>query len=364
MKRTLAILLAALMLCAFSACGSEGENASGGSASGGAGEQLGKYDFYDYDLNEYVEPGEFKGIEISAAEVAATDDEVLQKVYEYLDGKITVEKKPVTDRPVQKGDFVNIDFQGLRDGVPFEGGTAQGYDGLQIGAGQFIPGFEEGLIGVEIGQTVALDLNFPDPYPNNPDLAGVPVVFNVKVNSIQAYEYPEITDELVAEHAPEYGGAAEFLAHFKAACEDEKKNAAVCEKVLDGAKVIKYPQKELDEFKAQVTRNYQNYADAYGVTLEQFLQQYVGVTYDTFNAQVDELARDQIKERMVWVAIARREGIVVTEEEFNAYLDFSVQTYNYASAEECLNKLGREAIELGALIEKTEKAAVSAAVVK
>ena len=359
MKKTIAILLAALTLCGFSACRGEGET-----ASGGAGETLGKYDFYDYDLSEYVEPGVFKGIEVPAAEIAVTDEEVIETVHEFLLNNNALEKAPVTDRPVQKGDFVNIDFEGLRDGVPFEGGTAQGYDGLEIGAGQFIPGFEDGLIGVEIGQTVSLDLNFPDPYPNNPDLAGVPVVFTVKVNSLQAYAYPEITDEYVAANFGDYDSAEAFLADVRADNETNKKWTAVRERLLGGAKVLKYPQKEIDSFKKEITDNYQKYADAYGLTLESFVQQYMSMTYETFMQQAEEYAQGEVKTQMVCVALARREGIELSEEEFNDYVTFYAKQYNCASNEECLQKYGRSNITIWGLVDTVIQTAVDSAVVK
>ncbi|MDE7257698.1 MAG: FKBP-type peptidyl-prolyl cis-trans isomerase, partial [Lachnospiraceae bacterium] len=102
----------------------------------------------------------------------------------------------VTGRAVENGDTANIDFVGYIDGEAFDGGTGTGYD-LTIGAHQFIDGFEDGLIGVNIGETVSLNLKFPDPYERNPDLAGVPVIFEVTVNSISKQVTPELNDEFV-----------------------------------------------------------------------------------------------------------------------------------------------------------------------
>ena len=357
MKKAIAITLAALTLLAFSACGSEGETASG------AGDALGKYDFYDYDLTGYIEIGEFKGIEIPAAEIAVTDEEVIETVHEFLLKNNALEKAPVTDRPVQKGDFVNIDFEGLRDGVAFAGGTAQGFE-LEIGSGRFIPGFEEGLIGVEIGQTVSLDLNFPDPYPNDPDLAGVPVVFNVKVNSIQAYAYPEITDEYVAANFGDYDSAEAFLADVRTDNETNKKWSAVREAMLASANVLKYPQKEIDSFKNEIKSNYQKYADSYGVTLEEFVDKYMTMDYATFEQQAEEYAQGEVKTQMLCVAIARREGIELTEEEFNDYVTYYAKQYNCASNEECLQKYGRDNITIWGLVDTVIQTAVDAAVVK
>ena len=97
----------------------------------------------------------------------------------------------MTGRPAQEGDTANIDSEGTKDGVAFAGGTAQGMD-LELGSGRFIDGFEDGVIGMEIGEEKDLNLTFPDPYDNNPDLAGQPVVFHVKLNSLKAVSYTHL----------------------------------------------------------------------------------------------------------------------------------------------------------------------------
>ena len=102
----------------------------------------------------------------------------------------------LTEGTVEDGDTVNIDYVGKLDGEEFDGGSAEGYD-LEIGSCTFIDGFEDGLIGHEIGEKVTLDLTFPDPYPNNPDLAGKPVVFDVTINAIKESQTPELNDEFV-----------------------------------------------------------------------------------------------------------------------------------------------------------------------
>lgn len=361
MKRLTAILLAALMLLTAAAC--RGKEYTG-EKDDGDDVMLGKYDFYDYDLSQFIEIGEFKGIEISADELVVSDEETIETIHSFLVENGAVSKTAVTDRAVQKGDFVNIDFEGLRDGVPFEGGTAQGYDGLEIGAGQFIPGFEDGLIGVEIGQTVSLDLNFPDPYPNNPALAGVPVVFNVKVNSIQAYSYPELTDEYVAANFTDYTSAAAFIADVKTSVASERKWSLVRDKLLDSAQVLKYPEKEIASFEDEIYDNYQNYADAYGLSIEQFVEKYMGMTYDVFKQQVKEYAQGEVKTQMLCVAIARREEIELSEEEFNDYVTYYTSQYSYASEEECLQKCGKNNITIWGLTDTVIQTAVDNCVVK
>ena len=355
MKKLTAIILAALMLIAASACGSEAEADDDGT--------LGKYDFYDYDLSEYLELGEFKGIEISADEIAVTDEEAIETIHEFLVENNAVSRAPVTDRPVQKGDVANIDYVGTRDGVAFAGGTAQGYD-LEIGSGKFIPGFEDGLIGAKIGETVALDLTFPENYKSS-ELAGADVVFTVTINSIQGYSYPEINDEFIANNfSSEYKTAAEFIEDIKTSNSAEKKWTLVRDKMLDSANVLKYPDKELASYENELNSNYQRYADSYGITLEQFVQNYMGMSYGTFMQQVTEYAQGEVKTQMVCVAIARRDGIELSEEEFNEYVTFYANKYNCASDDECLQRYGRSNITIWGLIDTVIQTAVDNSVVK
>ncbi|MDE6963730.1 MAG: FKBP-type peptidyl-prolyl cis-trans isomerase, partial [Lachnospiraceae bacterium] len=149
----------------------------------------------DFKAEDYVLLGEYKGIEV-AVESPEVSDDYLESALSYMMME-AAEYVPVTERSVENGDRVIIDFEGKQDGVAFAGGTASGYE-LTIGSGQFIAGFEDGVIGMEIGETKDLDLKFPDPYNPNPDLSGAPVVFTVTLHEISEPEVPELTDEYVA----------------------------------------------------------------------------------------------------------------------------------------------------------------------
>ena len=136
----------------------------------------------DVKASDYVEPADYSEIVLNLIEPEVTDDYVDYYIELYLnEDKVSEE---VTGRPVQEGDTVNIDYVGKKDGVAFDGGTATGAS-LTIGSGQFIDGFEDGLIGHEIGETVELPLTFPEGY-FNADLAGADVIFTVTINGISA----------------------------------------------------------------------------------------------------------------------------------------------------------------------------------
>ena len=136
----------------------------------------------DFDPSKYVTLGEYKGMNITIPKTEVTDEDVDS----YIDYLLSANESyvDITDRDVaQNGDVANIDYEGKKDGVAFDGGTAQGYD-LNLGSGVFIDGFEDGVVGMKVGETKDLTLTFPDNYANE-DLAGAEVVFTVTLNSIK-----------------------------------------------------------------------------------------------------------------------------------------------------------------------------------
>ena len=192
-KKTLGLLAAVLSVCMLAGCGAEDTGDGTGAATDAGTESTA---LKDMDVDKYVTLGEYKGLEVSVDTVEVDEDEWDTLVNNVYYGNITAENGGITDRAVETGDTVNIDYEGKKDGVAFDGGTDQGYD-LTIGSGQFIAGFEDGLIGVMPGETVDLDLTFPENY-GNADLAGQAVVFTVTVNYIQPAQDGEFSDEVIS----------------------------------------------------------------------------------------------------------------------------------------------------------------------
>ena len=145
------------------------------------------------DVEQYVTLGEYKGLQVTVTEPAVDDATLETELESVYFANVTAENGGITDRAVAEGDTINLDYEGKKDGVAFSGGTAAGAS-LTIGSGQFIAGFEEGLVGVKPGETVDLDLTFPEEY-HSADLAGQAVVFTVTVNYIQP---TEMEDSVVA----------------------------------------------------------------------------------------------------------------------------------------------------------------------
>ena len=175
--------------------------------------------FNEINADEYVTLGDYKGLEVVSNVVTITDADV-DAYIEYMLSMSGGALEEVTDRDVvENGDVANIDYIGKKDGVAFDGGTAEGYD-LGIGTGTFIPGFEEGLVGVKKGETVDLNLTFPENY-SAADLAGAEVVFTVTVNGIYKEVTPEFTDEYVAELGIEnISTVEEYRAYMKGKWQD------------------------------------------------------------------------------------------------------------------------------------------------
>ena len=290
---------------------------------------------YMKDLNaeDYVTLGEYKGVEVTLDEPEITD--------EYLDGYIEYVQQnnavstPVTDRAVEMGDVVNIDYVGKIDGVAFDGGSAQGSD-LTIGSGQFIDGFESGLIGKKKGEEVTLDLNFPDPYQKNPDLAGKAVQFKVKINKIS--EPAELTDAWVAENtdlktADEY--KAEIKASLTESAEMEYKNTKksnLFQALVNVSTINEYPDELVEKAKKIMEKRFEtSYAEPAGMTLEEYWEAQ-DISQEDADKIVEQSAKSSLEQSMYVQALLDAEGVVFTQEDYEKELDAFAKEYGFADA--------------------------------
>lgn len=288
---------------------------------------------------KYVELGQYKGLDIKKAVHEVTDEEIADEMKMLASSLTTYED--LSEGVVKLDDVANIDYCGKLNGVAFEGGTAQGYD-LTIGSHQFINGFEDGLVGVNVGETVDLPLTFPEQY-GNAELAGQDVIFTVTVNSIKRPDVPEITDELIAEvsegqfdNVASYKEAltnqiiAEYDEQYQLQYYEDLWNAAV-----SNATIIKdIPDELISENSSRILLNTQKYADSYQMQFNDFLEQYMGMSSDEFFAQASDYAQTASKENLVLWAIAKAEGISVSQEELDKACQDYVDLGAYASIEE------------------------------
>lgn len=304
-----------------------------------AGKESSMIYFDEIDVENNVTLGDYKGIEVvnSAAEVS---DEEVEAYIEYMMSMYS-DLEEVTDRDVvENGDVANIDYEGKKDGVAFEGGTAAGYD-LAIGSGAFIPGFEEGLVGVKKGETVDIPLTFPENY-HAADLAGAEVVFTVTVNGI----YQEVTSEFNDEFVEGLGienvtTTEEYRAYLKSMMEESYAEQAkqdvefqVISIVTENAQVKEVAQGLIDKFYEINMSNMSYQASMYGMDVESFVSSYYGMDAETFEAETVAAAEESAKQAMVCLKIAEQENITVSEEEMNAAMEENYASYGYASVEE------------------------------
>ena len=268
-----------------------------------------------YDASEYVTLGEYKDLTVEVAPVEVTDEQVMNQI-------ASETKQTLTEGTVESGDTVNIDYVGKMDGEEFDGGSAEGYD-LEIGSCTFIDGFEDGIIGMQVGETKDLNLKFPDDY-HSTDLAGKDVVFTVTVNSIS--RVPELTDE-VADSVVEGMTAEAYQESVRQDLEDQAKESQksdaqqkLLQMVYDNATIDGYPEENLQYTIQRATNYYEWLASMYGMTLDDYLTNY-GMTKDEFNEQIQPVAEEALGEEMTLLAIAKEEGIEVSDEEYQAGLE-------------------------------------------
>ena len=267
-------------------------------------------DLPEYDASEYVTLGEYKGLTVEVSPVEVTDEQVMDQI-------ASETKQTLTEGTVESGDTVNIDYVGKIDGEEFDGGSAEGYD-LEIGSCTFIDGFEDGIIGMQVGETKDLELKFPEEY-HSEDLAGKDVVFTVTVNSIS--RVPELTDE-VAGSVVEGMTAEAYQESVRQDLEDQAKESQKTEAeqkllqvVYDNATINGYPEENLQYTMKRATDYYEWLASMYGMSLDDYLTNY-GMTQDEFKEQLQPVAEEALGEEMTLLAIAKEENIEVSDQEY------------------------------------------------
>lgn len=280
-------------------------------------------------IDKYVTLGQYKGLEASAVKSEITD-EYMDMYIEYMLSQLTTYEE-VTDRPVQLWDTVNIDFAGFIDGEQFEGGTAEEYN-LEIGSNSFISGFEDGLIGANIGDKVILDLAFPDPYNNNPDLSGAPVTFEVTINSISEGIIPELTDELVSSfEIPDVTTAEGFRARLKEEFEADAETVyrqtikeQLARAVTDNATVT-VPQKMAQRQYDMLMKQLNQLAVEQNMELKNYLLAYYNLSSDNYEEELRKTAEESAKQTLVFRAVADAEGITVTEQDLEDNINYDAE---------------------------------------
>ncbi len=269
-------------------------------------------------LKPEVTLGKYKGVKVEAADLEVTEEEIDAEIGKERDN--SARTVPVEGRPVQDGDMTVIDFEGFVDGAAFEGGKGTDYP-LTIGSGAFIPGFEEALIGAEIGKETDVNVTFPEDY-QAAELAGKAAVFKCTVKEIKEKELPALDDEFAAE-VSEFDTLAEYredtkkkIGERKAEAAKSAKEEAVIDAIIEDAQ-IEIPDAMLETQQRQMVEDFAQRLQMQGLSMEQYMQ-FTGATPQMMLEQIKPQALRRIQSRLVLEAVAAAEKMEATEEEFEA----------------------------------------------
>ena len=276
---------------------------------------------YNYDLSKYVKVGNYKGLEYASQKASVTDEEVDVEIQRRLQ-KVAKTENSKTGK-VENGDTINISFVGKIDGKEFEGGSSESTD-ITVGTTQMIDGFVEGLIGKNVGESVTLNLKFPDDYGKT-DLQGKAVEFKVTINSKKKISVPKLNASFVKKNSKyktvkEYKeGVKKELLNQKQKSIDSTVKQELWSRIINKSKAKKYPEKELNEAMSQANKleeSYKAQAQNYGMEWETYLKTVMRTDKKGFEKLKQEYAKNIVFNRMVMYSIARSENISLSNREY------------------------------------------------
>jgi len=308
--------------------------------------------------------GDYKGLTLEVVDATQED------VEEYINTNLlspNASYEQIKEGTVKDADTVNINYAGKVDGEAFEGGTDDSEAGtnLLIGSNSFIDGFEKGLIGVKVGDTVDLNLAFPKDYGNEA-LNGKDVVFTVTVNYVCGDQItPELTDDFVASNT-DYKTIADYKTYVTETITTTNKTDAettLWNQAVSNAKISEYPQDDIDKSLASMLEYYKSMASYYGMEVADLLT-YYGTTEETFNTDMLETAQNMVGEKLVALAIANKEGIELTDDVYNSKVEEFVTTYGYKDVAALKEAVSEDELKQQIYIELGKQVVIDNAVTK
>ncbi|WP_373892985.1 trigger factor [Virgibacillus natechei] len=279
-----------------------------------------------FTANVNVKPeatlGEYKGLEVEEQSVEVTDEEVDEAIERLREEHVELVVKE--EGTIEEGDTVVMDFEGFMDGEAFEGGKAENHS-LEIGSGQFIPGFEEQLIGKDLDAETSVDLTFPEDY-HAEELAGKEATFQVKIHEVKYKEFPELDDEFAKDVDEEAESLDELKQKKREELESQKEQEAernkrdtLLEKVSDNTEV-EIPDAMVDTELDQMIREFEQQLQQQGMTMEMYTQ-FSGQDENAMKEQMREDAKKRVKTNLTLEAIVNAENLEATDEDVDAELD-------------------------------------------
>lgn len=308
----------------------------------------------EVDVYPDITLGEYKGLEAEKEVETVTDedvDNVLNNMRERQSELVVVDSRD----EVKEGDFAVIDFKGYLNGEPFSGGAAENHT-LEIGSGQFIPGFEEQLIGAKVGEEKEVSVTFPEDY-HSEELAGKEVVFKVKINELKEKLLPELDDEF-AKDVSEQETLEELKAEVRKDLEeqatrrtDSKLENILVEKVIEGSE-IEVPESMVNKQAEYLVEDFSRNLMYQGLDLERYLEM-TGQSREEMMENMRPEAETQLKKDLVIDAIADKEGIEVTEEEINKRIDELVEKSPQPEQARKMYEARKDNLKISIKVEKT-----------
>ena len=269
--------------------------------------------------------GEYKGLKAEKPEVKVTAADVEERLKQLADRNTRLVS---VEREAKSGDTAVIDFEGFKDGVPFEGGKGTNHS-LELGSGSFVPGFEDQVIGMKAGEEKDIDITFPENY--TPELAGKPVVFHVKVNEVKVKEIPAMDDEF-AKDVSEFDTLKELKADLKKKITGERKESAqrafedvLMQKVAEGI-TCDIPDAMVNLQAEQMANNFKQQLASQGIPFDQYLKM-TGTTEADFLSQAHGPAQEQVRMDLAVEAIIKAEGLEATDDEVNTEMQKLADKY-------------------------------------
>lgn len=274
-----------------------------------------------------VSLGKYKGVEVDRQVITVTEEEVDAEIRREQEKNAT--KTEITDRPVADGDDIELDFEGFKDGVPFEGGKGTNFS-LKIGSGSFIPGFEEQLVGANVGEEMEVNVTFPEDYQSE-DLAGQPAVFKCTVKKIIEKTLPELDDDF-ADEVSEFSTMAEYREDVRKKITERKERSAqtakedqAVKKVIEDAHVD-IPPAMLRSQQEQIAYEFEQQVMSQGMNYDDYLK-YAQTTREKMIDNMKDEAERRILYRLVMEEVAKAEGIEATEEDYEARMKEMAEAY-------------------------------------
>lgn len=303
--------------------------------------------------DKYVTLGNYKDLSVEVTYMTFTEEDLQNSVEQDLKAYIDIYdlyeyETIVSANTVEQGSIVNIDYEGTIDGQIFAGGSAEQAH-LEIGSGHFIEGFEDGLVGKSVGDNVVLNLTFPENY--NPDVAGKDVVFSVSINSIDERKDPEYTDELIlslnmGENITTFEDYKNlYRQYMQDTCDEQNETAlqtAIWDAVYASCEVGEPPEEMVDKQYTSMKEYFENYASYYSMDLETFVTTQMNLDMETFEEKNKENAIQEAKNELIYMALAKAEGIKVNDSLMKEVAEEEYSLYGYGSADELIESMGEE----------------------